>query len=110
MRFFAVAASALLANTALAAPSVEKRTDSVHVQWQGAADAVADQYVAVDSVSYPPNADFSVSHIAVLDNRPSVTCVATGVDGSFTTVSGGQTIDVGPPQLQISIICSVGPK
>ena len=33
-------------------------------------------------------------------------CVITGVDGSETTVQGGDEVDVGPPQVQVSGVCS----
>lgn len=44
----------------------------------------------------------SISHINSLGGA---TCTFFGIDGSVTTVVGAQTVDVGPPQTQISGSC-----
>ena len=50
---------------------------------------------------YPDNV-LSISHIKSLGGA---TCTFFGIDGSKTTVVGAQTVDVGPPQTQISAVC-----
>ena len=44
----------------------------------------------------------SISHIKSLGGA---TCAFYGIDGSKTIVVGAQTVDVGPPQTQISAVC-----
>ena len=46
--------------------------------------------------------DLSVSKIASLGGA---TCAFDGVDGSHTVLVGAQTVDVGPPQVQVSGSC-----
>ncbi|ETS86771.1 hypothetical protein PFICI_00599 [Pestalotiopsis fici W106-1] len=109
MQFLTLAATALLAHTGLAAP--EARSPTVAVQFQGAADAVYTQWVVADGVDRAVYADFSVSHIAVLDPAPaSLNCHAHGIDGSDTYTYGPGTVDVGPPQVQTTISCTLGPR
>lgn len=45
----------------------------------------------------------SISHI--MSNTEGVKCTFNGVDNSVTVVEGAQTVDVGPPQTQISGSC-----
>jgi hypothetical protein len=45
----------------------------------------------------------SISHIV---SAGGATCTFHGIDGSVTTTVGTQTVDVGPPQTQISGSCS----
>ena len=47
----------------------------------------------------------SVSHI--VDNSGLGVCTFYGVDGSVTTVSDDDTVDVGPPQTQVSGTCNL---
>lgn len=49
-----------------------------------------------------PDNPLSVSHIA---SQGGATCTLFGVDGSVTTVVGANTVDVGPPQTQVSGTC-----
>lgn len=44
----------------------------------------------------------SISHITSLGGA---TCSFVGIDGSHTVVVGAQTVDVGPPQTQVSGSC-----
>ena len=44
----------------------------------------------------------SVSHI---ESQGGATCTIIGIDGSVTTVVGATTVDVGPPQTQVSGTC-----
>ncbi|KAK9417189.1 hypothetical protein SUNI508_08993 [Seiridium unicorne] len=111
MQFFTIAAAALLASTGLAAPSVNARTLQVQVEFQGAAGVAQTQWVPADGATHAAEADFSVSHIAVLDPVPaSVNCYAYGIDGSETFTYGPGTVDVGPPQVQTIISCTIGPR
>ncbi|KAI4197519.1 MAG: hypothetical protein LQ348_002155 [Seirophora lacunosa] len=50
----------------------------------------------------PAAGDLSVSMIR---SEGGATCTFNGIDGSSTTVVGAQTVDVGPPQTQISGSC-----
>jgi hypothetical protein len=111
MQFLTLAATTLLATTGLAAPSGDARTIQAQVQFQGAAGVAQTQSVPIDGNTYPVEAQFSVSHIAVLDPIPaSVNCIAVGIDGSHTYTYGAGIFDVGPPQVQETISCSIGPR
>ena len=46
----------------------------------------------------------SVSHIISDDTRTCL-CTLNGIDGSVTTTFGNETVDVGPPQAQVSGNC-----
>lgn len=46
----------------------------------------------------------SVSHINV--NAEEGVCRFTGIDGGFTFIVGEGTVDVGPPQVQVTGRCS----
>jgi len=56
---------------------------------------MADYWIITDN-------PLSVSHITSLGGA---TCGFTGAEGSETTVVGAQTVDVGPPQPQVSGSC-----
>ena len=45
--------------------------------------------------------------LVVFDNGQYEVITLYGIDGSVTTVQPGQTVDVGPPQVQISSFCTV---
>lgn len=47
----------------------------------------------------------SVSTISITNDSTGVTCDFFGIDGSKTVVSFGETVDVGPPQAQVSAVC-----
>lgn len=49
----------------------------------------------------------SVSEINISDNAGSIVCTFFGINGSKTVVPGGETVDVGPPQAQVSAVCEV---
>ena len=49
-----------------------------------------------------PDNPLSISHIK---SEGGATCTFFGIDGSVTTVVGAQTVDVGPPQTQVSGSC-----
>ncbi|KAH8197162.1 hypothetical protein TruAng_008655 [Truncatella angustata] len=111
MQSFTLATITFLAGTGLAAPSINARSYvQVQVQFQGAAGVAQTQYVPADGSTYPVYSDFSVSHIAIINDVPaSVNCFAEGVDGSETYTYGTETVDVGPPQVQMSISCYQSP-
>lgn len=48
----------------------------------------------------------SVSNISITEDSTGVTCTFFGIDGSQTVVSFGETVDVGPPQAQVSAVCT----
>lgn len=101
-------------------PSPRRRSADVKVTFIGAADAKFTQYFPTDKsfklIGMSFNLDIvddkvltlidnvlSVSHIEV-DNE-EVSCTFDGVDGSVTTVTGPNTVDVGPPQTQKDGYC-----
>jgi len=47
--------------------------------------------------------EISVSHITLYGAGE---CNIYGIDGSSTSVGNGETVDVGPPQVQISGYCA----
>ncbi|KAI0141328.1 hypothetical protein BJ166DRAFT_597624 [Pestalotiopsis sp. NC0098] len=109
MQFLTLAATALLASTGLAAP--EARSATVAVRFEGAADAAYTQWVPADGVAHTVGTDLSISHIVVLDPAPaSLNCHAHGIDGSDTYTYGPGSVDVGPPQVQLTISCTLGPR
>ncbi|KAK8095550.1 uncharacterized protein PG998_002177 [Apiospora kogelbergensis] len=108
MQFFTFAATTLFAGLAMAAPAPEADTIILRatVKFEGAAGASYSRSVPVDGHSQATDNALSISHIYV--QAPNyVSCIAKGVDGSVTTVKGGQTKDVGPPQTQTSVTCSL---
>jgi len=121
MKVFALAA-ALLATVAYAAPAplearntevlititgeaqtpVEGGLAEVRVTFTGAADGSFTQYFSSNGgIEYIHN-HLSVSKISVAGH---VSCTFYGIDGSVTSVKGGTTSDVGPPQTQVNGQC-----
>ncbi|KAK5701223.1 hypothetical protein LTS12_028403 [Elasticomyces elasticus] len=102
MQFTIVTILSALTATVIASPVPDVNHAVASVVFHGAADAsftetfrTTGQYTAI-------NNQLSISKISVLG---SATCTFHGVDGSVTHVSNGQTVDVGPPQTQISGSC-----
>ncbi|KAF3007199.1 hypothetical protein E8E14_005564 [Neopestalotiopsis sp. 37M] len=113
MQFLTLAATALLASTGLAARAegaARRSTFTAEVEFQGAADAVFTQWVPTDGSVQTVYTDLSVSHIEVINAPASLNCHAYGVDGSDTYTYGPGVVDVGPPQVQTTISCTLGPK
>ncbi|KAE8308640.1 hypothetical protein BDV41DRAFT_487741 [Aspergillus transmontanensis] len=77
--------------------------EDVVITFVGAADAQFTQVFPVNGVATQISNPLSISHIE--SHRPGVSCTFNGIDNSVTTVSGVQTVDVGPPQTQISGTC-----
>ncbi|KAL9120245.1 MAG: hypothetical protein Q9187_003202 [Circinaria calcarea] len=101
MKTFAISAAlALLAGLVSAAPA----TPCVQVTFQGAPPDVAfyTRCIPTDGSLTTLNDPLSISHIVV---NGQANCYFFGVDGSFTTVGPFQTVDVGPPQTQVSGYC-----
>ncbi|OJK00953.1 hypothetical protein ASPACDRAFT_42453 [Aspergillus aculeatus ATCC 16872] len=77
---------------------------SVTITFQGAADAQFSQSFPLDGTSTAITNPLSISHI--VSSTGNVRCTFNGIDHSVTTVSGVQTIDVGPPQTQVNGACT----
>ncbi|KAB8259947.1 hypothetical protein BDV32DRAFT_138467 [Aspergillus pseudonomiae] len=75
----------------------------VVITFVGAADAQFTQVFPTNGVATQISNRLSISHIE--SHAPGVSCTFNGIDHSVTTVSGVQTVDVGPPQTQISGTC-----
>ncbi|KAJ5938637.1 hypothetical protein N7466_001771 [Penicillium verhagenii] len=85
-------------------PTTSRRSDhNVEVTFIGAGSAQFTQYFPIDGLAHNIDNVLSISHIEVDDS--SVSCVFGGVDNSVTSVTGPQTVDVGPPQTQIQGAC-----
>ncbi|KAL8939087.1 MAG: hypothetical protein Q9211_002900 [Gyalolechia sp. 1 TL-2023] len=111
MKAFTISAAvALLASLASAAPAPttphrapETRQFQAQITFFGAdPDAFFSLSVPTDGSAFPINNPLSVSKIRSLGGA---TCGFTGVDGTRVVVVGAQTVDVGPPQAQISGSC-----
>ncbi|KAJ5702154.1 hypothetical protein N7488_009702 [Penicillium malachiteum] len=92
---------AALAETSSASPV--KRTSNVDITFIGAANAQFSQSFPTDGSSVHISNPLSISHIA--NGNGNVQCTFNGIDHSVTTVTGVQTVDVGPPQTQTSGSC-----
>ncbi|PYI36684.1 hypothetical protein BP00DRAFT_441256 [Aspergillus indologenus CBS 114.80] len=77
---------------------------AVTITFQGAADAQFSQSFPLDGTSTAITNPLSISHI--VSSTGNVRCTFTGIDHSVTTVSGVQTVDVGPPQTQVNGACT----
>ncbi|PYH44311.1 uncharacterized protein BP01DRAFT_86823 [Aspergillus saccharolyticus JOP 1030-1] len=77
---------------------------SVAITFQGAANAQFTQSFPLDGTSTVITNPLSISHI--VSSTGNVRCTFNGIDHSVTTVSGVQTVDVGPPQTQVNGACT----
>ncbi|KAL8962896.1 MAG: hypothetical protein Q9193_000773 [Seirophora villosa] len=106
MKAFTISAAlALLTSLVSAAPATtphEARQFQAQITFIGAADGVFYQSVPTDGSVFSISNPLSVSMIR---SAGGATCTFNGIDGSSTTVVGAQTVDVGPPQTQISGSC-----
>ncbi|KAJ5093659.1 hypothetical protein N7456_009520 [Penicillium angulare] len=96
---FAVA----LATSSLASPI--KRAQEVEITFIGAADAQFSQSFPADGSVVSISNSLSISHVSSADGN--VQCTFNGIDNSVTTTDGAGTVDVGPPQTQISGSCNL---
>jgi len=102
--FIISTAAALFLTLTYAAPTPQGPVQFLaQITFEGATpEAYFTQSVPTDgSVFYITN-PLSISHI---NSQGGATCVFNGIDGSVTEVVGAQTVDVGPPQTQISGSC-----
>ncbi|RAK95958.1 uncharacterized protein BO80DRAFT_367574 [Aspergillus ibericus CBS 121593] len=77
----------------------------VVITFEGAANAQFQQTFPTNGASTSITNPLSISHI--ISGTNGVHCTFNGIDHSVTTVSGAQTVDVGPPQTQVSGACYV---
>ncbi|KAJ5915207.1 hypothetical protein N7454_011102 [Penicillium verhagenii] len=85
-------------------PTTSRRSDrTVEVTFIGAGSAQFTRSFPIDGLTHNIDNVLSISHIEVDDS--SVSCVFGGVDNSVTSVTGPQTVDVGPPQTQVQGAC-----
>ncbi|KAJ5287332.1 hypothetical protein N7478_003018 [Penicillium angulare] len=80
-----------------------KRTQEVEITFIGAADAQFSQSFPTDGSMVSISNVLSISHVSSADGN--VQCTFNGIDSSVTTINGAETVDVGPPQTQISGSC-----
>ncbi|KAJ5635099.1 uncharacterized protein N7484_008412 [Penicillium longicatenatum] len=73
------------------------------VTFIGAAGAKFAQRFPLDGLTYDITNVLSISHIEV--DEAGVSCTFDGVDNSVTSVTGPNTVDVGPPQTQVRGSC-----
>ncbi|KAF6230585.1 hypothetical protein HO173_011122 [Letharia columbiana] len=94
----------LLASQLHAAPSSSARQFQAQLTFQGAPPAAAFFTLSVptDGSVFEISNVLSVSHIS---SAGGASCTLFGIDGSTTTVVGADTVDVGPPQTQVSGSC-----
>ncbi|KAL9020575.1 MAG: hypothetical protein Q9185_002161 [Variospora sp. 1 TL-2023] len=106
MKTFTISAAlALLTSLVSAAPATtqyEARQFQAQITFIGAADGVFTQSVPTDGSLFTITNPLSVSKIS---SQGGATCGFSGIDGSLTVLVGAQTVDVGPPQTQISGSC-----
>ncbi|KAE8441129.1 hypothetical protein EG329_005841 [Mollisiaceae sp. DMI_Dod_QoI] len=102
MQTFAITALlALVASLASAAPA-ERRQFQAQLTFYGAAGASYTLSVPTDASEFTISNPLSISQIS---SAGGATCGIKGIDGSDTVIVGAQTVDVGPPQTQISGSC-----
>ncbi|KAL4778353.1 hypothetical protein BJX76DRAFT_366391 [Aspergillus varians] len=86
--------------------SLALRQNTVQITFIGAADAQFTQDFPEDGSTVKITDPLSISHIS--SSTPGVSCTFNGIDHGTTTVTGVQTVDVGPPQTQIQGSCHAG--
>jgi hypothetical protein len=105
-------ALALLASAAHAIPTQAPCNPNPHGRicgavLIGAAGVESTIDIPFDFQTHPTDVSFSVSQIYQPDNGQYEVVTLYGIDGSVTTVQPGQTVAVGPPQVQTSAFCTV---
>ncbi|KAL4892309.1 hypothetical protein BDV59DRAFT_193822 [Aspergillus ambiguus] len=75
----------------------------VLITFIGAANAQFDQSFPTNGANTPITNPLSISHI--MSNTGGVRCTFNGKDHSITSLDGAETVDVGPPQAQVSGEC-----
>ncbi|KAL8910047.1 MAG: hypothetical protein Q9171_004642 [Xanthocarpia ochracea] len=107
MKVFAISALALLTSMVSAAPAPAPAAAGsapyqIGITFIGAAEGRFTQYFFTNGQGSSIYDRLSVSKIA---NPGGATCYFYGIDGSFTVVPSGATVDVGPPQTQTYGYC-----
>jgi len=100
--FTTTAILALMATLTQAAPVVDRSSFEAQITFIGAAGAQFSLSVPTDSSIFYIYNPLSISHIS---SEGGATCSFEGIDGSHTIVVGAETVDVGPPQTQVSGSC-----
>ncbi|KAJ9265969.1 hypothetical protein DTO212C5_6530 [Paecilomyces variotii] len=93
---------AVLAAVSSACP-MEKKHFSAEITFIGAAGASFTQSFIVDGSNVAITNPLSISHIS--SAAGGAKCTFKGIDGSNTVTVGAETVDVGPPQTQVSGSC-----
>lgn len=95
----------LLATDLHAAPTFNTRQFQAQLTLQGAPPSAAFYTLSVptDNSVFTISNPLSISHIVLAGGA---SCTLFGSEGSSTTVVGANTVDVGPPQPQVSGSCS----
>ncbi|KUJ08296.1 uncharacterized protein LY89DRAFT_725197 [Mollisia scopiformis] len=104
MQTFAITTLLALAAASLtsAAPVAEPRQFQAQLTFYGAAGASYSLSVPADASEFYIDNPLSVSKISL---EGGASCGIKGIDGSETVVVGANTVDVGPPQTQVSGSC-----
>ncbi|KAL8717875.1 MAG: hypothetical protein Q9225_004928 [Loekoesia sp. 1 TL-2023] len=108
MKAFTISTTlALLTSLVAAAPAPAPAAAAsslyqIPITFIGAADGKFTQYFFTNGYGSGIYNNLSVSKIS---NPGGATCYFYGIDGSFTVVSSGATVDVGPPQTQTYGYC-----
>ncbi|KAL8774446.1 MAG: hypothetical protein Q9209_000819 [Squamulea sp. 1 TL-2023] len=105
MKTFAITtALALLTSMVSAAPAPASpgAPYQIGITFIGAAEGKFTQYFFTNGYGSGIYDPLSVSKIS---NPGGATCYFYGIDGSFTVVPSGATVDVGPPQTQTYGYC-----
>ncbi|CAG7938914.1 unnamed protein product [Penicillium salamii] len=85
------------------ASAIPVKRDNVDITFIGAADAQFTWSFPTDGSVVSISNPLSISHIS--SSVDGVQCTFDGIDDSVTTVTGAQTVDVGPPQTQLTGSC-----
>ncbi|TPX07014.1 uncharacterized protein E0L32_011082 [Thyridium curvatum] len=109
MQFFTVATTVLLAGLAAARPNTQERRAGgpavADLTFWAAAENTYVQAIPIDGQDHAINNGLSFTRISS-DAPSSVTCVASGIDGSKTWLVGpAKDVPIGPPQVQTSARC-----
>lgn len=125
MKLSIISFIAALAAVTTASPVPDSKHASAHITFIGAADGEFTQNFKTDGSSQKismfafyclPTVKIELSRngtdclanplsISKISAPSGVTCAFLGVDGQVTTVDGPSTVDVGPPQTQVTGTC-----
>ncbi|MCJ1396618.1 hypothetical protein MMC18_009509 [Xylographa bjoerkii] len=98
-----LAALAQAAPARVAARQGPEQGFMAQITFEGATpDAFFTQSVRTDNIPFYITNPLSISHIM---SQGGASCTFFGINDSVTSVYGAQTVDVGPPQTQLSGTC-----